>query len=702
MSPSTTQDSPTAGLAAAEDLAGAPAEKPGFVRRTLQRVVFPANRDTDVMPLYVDAEKAQLFDLTTNVGGQAAAIASAISRMGTSGSEGAFDPQQILGRRSVRVCEGTRLSFGTYFNAFAASYWRKWTVVDQVRLTGRVEGRGASVIVYRSMPDGRSQRAKAIEGIDTDAVDFSFDLTLQPFGDGGWYWFDVVAGTEDATLIEAEWSAAVPEGRAEAGTITIGITTMNRPEFCANLLTEIGAEPHVLDLLDEVIVVDQGTKKVSDADLFPDAQEAIGDKLRVIEQGNIGGSGGFARSQAEVLEADRSTYVLFYDDDIESEPEGIVRVGTFADLCRRPTIVGGHMFSLYSKARLHSFGEIINPWRFWWQSPPTVETDWDFASRNLRSSRWLHRRIDVDFTPWFMCLIPLSVIKEIGLSLPVFIKWDDSEYGVRASAAGYPTVTMPGAAVWHVPWTDKNDALDWQAYYHQRNRFVAALLHSPYDRGGRMVRESFNHQVKHLFSMQYSTAELRHKALEDVLKGPGHLHPSIGTTLPEIRAMRSEFQDGQSESDPDAFPQVRRKKPPKRGVDPTAPKGVVGQMVTAATSTVRQFRPRRELANDYPEASLAAMDAKWWKIAQFDSVIVSTPDGTSAMWYQRDKAEFQSLLSRTVAIHERFLREWPRLAKEYQKALPDITSVEAWRKTFADTMPDQPDQPSGSDEASRG
>ena len=26
------------------------------------------------------------------------------------------------------------------------------------------------------------------------------------------------------------------------------------------------------------------------------------------------------------------------------------------------------------------------------------------------------------------------------------------------------------------PWTDKNDAVDWQSYLHQRNRFVAALL----------------------------------------------------------------------------------------------------------------------------------------------------------------------------------------------------------------------------------
>ena len=231
------------------------------------------------------------------------------------------------------------------------------------------------------------------------------------------------------------------------------------------------------------------------------------------------------------------------------------------------------MFSLYSKSRLHSFGEIINRYRFWWMSPPTVETDWDFAGRNLRSSRWLHRRIDVDFNGWFMCLIPTEVLRTIGLSLPLFIKWDDSEFGVRAGDAGFPTVTLPGAAVWHVPWTDKNDALDWQSYFHQRNRTIAALLHSPYEHGGRMVRESFNHQVKHLFSMQYSTAELRHLALEDVLAGPEQLHGDLLTKLPELQAKRKQYADAQTTPDPEAFPAVRREKPPKKGQDPTQPKG---------------------------------------------------------------------------------------------------------------------------------
>jgi galactofuranosylgalactofuranosylrhamnosyl-N-acetylglucosaminyl-diphospho-decaprenol beta-1,5/1,6-galactofuranosyltransferase len=287
-----------------------------------------------------------------------------------------------------------------------------------------------------------------------------------------------------------------------------------------------------------------------------------------------------------------------------------------------------------------------------------------------------------------MCLIPTEVLRTVGLSLPLFIKWDDSEFGVRASAAGFPTVTMPGTAVWHVPWTDKNDALDWQSYFHQRNRTIAALLHSPYERGGRVVRESFNHQVKHLFSMQYSTAELRHLALEDVLAGPERLHAELLTKLPQLQAKRREYADAQTSPDPDAFPPVRRKKPPKKGQDPTQPKGRAGQLIAAATSSVRQARPIRSLAERYPEARLAAMDAKWWMIAQFDSVVVSMPDGASASWYRRDQDEFADLLRRTVEIHQRLHREWPLLARQYREALPDLVSPERWTATFAASTPD--------------
>ena len=53
------------------------------------------------------------------------------------------------------------MSFGTYFNGFPASYWRRWSVVSEVRLTVALAGRGASVTVYKSMANGRSQRVDA-------------------------------------------------------------------------------------------------------------------------------------------------------------------------------------------------------------------------------------------------------------------------------------------------------------------------------------------------------------------------------------------------------------------------------------------------------------------------------------------------------------------------------------------------------------
>ena len=36
---------------------------------------------------------------------------------------------------------------------------------------------------------------------------------------------------------------------------------------------------------------------------------------------------------------------------------------------------------------------------------------------------------------------------------------------------------MPGTAIWHMAWSDKDDAIDWQAYFHLRNRLVVAAMH---------------------------------------------------------------------------------------------------------------------------------------------------------------------------------------------------------------------------------
>jgi galactofuranosylgalactofuranosylrhamnosyl-N-acetylglucosaminyl-diphospho-decaprenol beta-1,5/1,6-galactofuranosyltransferase len=618
--------------------------------RVLQRVVLPVENDLDVLPLYVDETSHKQQEDS--------------SRTAT-----------ILGRHSLALPRGRRLSFCTYFNAFPAAYWRRWSVVETVRLQVTVRGR-ASVIVYRSSGKGNAQRVEATE---TDGT-VEFALSLAPFIDGGWYWFDVIGGEDGAVLDDARW--CVTDAPTGHGSVTIGITTFNRPGFCVDQLRALGAAADVLDAVDEILVVDQGTKRVQDHEDFAAASAVLGPRLRVLDQANLGGSGGFARAMDETVRAGRSDYVLLLDDDVVSEPEGITRAIAFADLARTATIVGGHMFNLYDRSVLHTIGEGVEPFRWFYRPAPNTHYGHDLAQAPLRTTPWLHRRTDVDYNAWWMCLIPASVIRKIGLALPLFIKWDDAEYGIRAKRSGIPTVSLPGAAVWHVPWHDKDDTLDWQAYFHARNRLVTALLHSPYERSGNLVKESLFITAKHILAMQYSTAELICRALDDVLSGPAHLHASLGTKLAEIRAVRTAFPDARGDEDPDAFPAVRRRRPPRRGREHDVPEGRRALVTAALAAALKNLRPVDDFAGRHPQISVPHIDQRWWLLAQFDSALVSSADGSRVSWYRRDPARFRDLSRRATTLHARLLREWPRLVADYRAALPELVAQETWAATF--------------------
>lgn len=641
--------------------------------QVLQRVILPSESNLDTAPLYIDTGSALSIQLNTMDGSVSNERASSSSFSNAK----QIHAEDFRSRHSTLVRRGERVSFASYFNAFPASYWRKWTTVNEVRLAVTTSGSG-SVSVYKSNARG------SLQHVETQRVDAAatthFDLSLKPFGDGGWYWFDLVAGAEDFVLESAEWLAR--EEPREPGSVTLEITTLNKPDFCLNNLQILAGHPDNLKQLKEILVVDQGTQRVSDEPGFDEVRTALKGKLRIIDQDNLGGSGGFARGMYEAVQ-NGSDYALLLDDDIVVEPESISRLLTFADRCKTPTIVGGHMFDLYNRTVLHTFGEIVNPWRFQPDQPLSDQTlGHDFVRSNLRQTPWLHRRVDVDYNGWWMALIPTVVICDIGLSLPVFIKWDDAEYGLRAKAAGYPTVSMPGAGVWHVSWIDKDDMVGWQAYFHTRNRMIAALLHSPYERGGRVVRESGYMDIKHLISMQYYTAMGRLMAMRDVLKGPEQLHSILATKLPEIRSMASEYPDSQFRNDPDAFPGPKMDKPPRHGTGFKAP-SYLQLMPWAAKTIVRQLsKPIAASSKERPQAFIAHQDNKWWRMSQYDSAVVSNAEGTGASWYQRDPRKLRSMLAEAARLNSQILREWPRLRELYRKELTSITSFEAWKQTF--------------------
>ena len=583
---------------------------------------------------------------------------------------------RVHGRHTAELGAGWELSFATYFNAFPASYWRRWSVLDSVVLRVTVSGT-CRVDVYRSKADGESMHVTGAMHAGPDRT-LEFVLDLGPFVDGGWYWFDVTTD-EPSTVRDAGWYAA--QEPAELPRVAVGITTYNRPVDAVAALEALVEDESVLDQLHLAVVADQGNQHVTDAGRYPAVKAALGDRLRIVQQPNLGGSGGFARAFHEAFTRSDATHLVLLDDDIQLEPDSILRARAFAAYAKDPVIVGGQMLALQDRSVLHAMGEIVDRGPFFWRNAPGTEYFHDFGEESLRETPELHRRIDVDYNGWWMCLIPRAVFDRVGMPLPLFIKWDDAEYGLRALAAGFPTVSLPGAAIWHLSWGDKDDASDWQAYFHIRNRLIAAALHSPHEHGGTMFRSMLKVDLRFLITLQYSTVELHQMAYRDVLAGPDQLFATMPQSVLRARQKRAEHPDGRvlESSGELPLPSMSAAEAISFRRIPVGPLSI-GRVL--AQAILHNVRPADEAHRAVPQLNLSFQDARWFVLARLDSATVGTADGRGVTFRHRDPRTFRTLLRSSVTLLRRMSRDFPELQRRWRAAAPELTSVDRWDQAF--------------------
>ncbi|WP_305093402.1 glycosyltransferase [Prescottella sp. R16] len=576
-------------------------------------------------------------------------------------------------RTSATIGVESEVSFCSYFNAFPASYWRRWSILDAVLLRLELTGHGR-VDVYRSKADGSRIH---VEGKEFRDGDVEFSIGLEPFEDGGWLWFDITTDT-DVELRAAGWHA--PIDAPGEGRVAVGIPTFNRPTDAVKALAALASDPLVSGVIDAVVMPDQGTRKVRDEPGFAEAAAALGDKLAIHDQGNLGGSGGYSRIMYEALKTTSAPYILFMDDDIEIEPDSILRALAMSRFAKSPILVGGQMLNLQERSHLHTMGEVVDRSVFMWSAAPNVEYDHDFSSRPLGdrdTSKLLHRRIDVDFNGWWMCMIPRVVAEEIGQPLPLFIKWDDAEYGLRAKKAGYPTVTMPGAAIWHMAWSDKDDAIDWQAYFHLRNRLVVAALHMDGDARG-LVLDTVKATAKHLLCLEYSTVAIQNLAIQDFLAGPEHVADLLPTALGTVHALRKQYPDAvvlPSSTD----------LPMSSGADVGAvgePGNPLAKIVRLGKGLVHNLRKTNPQHLETPQLNVPTLDARWFLLSQVDGVTVTTADGRGVVYRKRDPRIAAALFKESLRLRRELADRFPDLQREYRAAAPELTSKERWERVF--------------------
>jgi galactofuranosylgalactofuranosylrhamnosyl-N-acetylglucosaminyl-diphospho-decaprenol beta-1,5/1,6-galactofuranosyltransferase len=581
-------------------------------------------------------------------------------------------------RTTLEIGAESEVSFATYFNAFPASYWRRWSILDSVVL--RVELTGtARVDVYRSKATGARITVGGTEASSGDSAEpavVEFEIGLDPFEDGGWIWFDITTDAK-VTVHSAGWFA--PQTAPSRATVAVGIPTFNRPADCVNALATLTSDQLVDQVITAVIVSDQGTSKAKDHPDFAAAAAGLGKRLTIHDQPNLGGSGGYSRVMYEALKNTDCEQILFMDDDIRIEPDSILRALAFNRFAKTPTLVGGQMLNLQEPSHLHVMGEMVDQSNFMWTNAVNTEYDHNFAKYPLNDeeeyrSKLLHRRVDSDFNGWWMCMIPRVVAEELGQPLPLFIKWDDCEYGLRAGEHGYPTVTLPGAAIWHMAWSDKDDAIDWQAYFHLRNRLVVAAMHWDGSVTG-LIASHLKATLKHLLCLEYSTVAIQNKAMDDFLAGPEHIFSILESALPEVRKMRAQYPDAVVLPSATALPTPSDKRWRKKVQIPVSPIAIAVRLTRGVLHQLKAHDPQH---HQRPQINVATQDARWFSLSRVDGVTVTTADGRGVVYRQRDRAKMFELLRESIKRQALLARKFNRMRKVYRGALPVLSSKQKW------------------------
>ncbi|MEV4240653.1 MULTISPECIES: glycosyltransferase [unclassified Nocardia] len=564
-------------------------------------------------------------------------------------------------RLELRLDKGASAHTNTYFGRFAASYWQRWTTVTEVWATMVLDvTKRAQVRLVASDIAGHRRIIETAEITASGPV--TLTAPLDQYVDGGALWleFDAIGG--ELGISAQTWTAIAPE---RVRPVAIAICTFNRATDCAETVAALASDAPILEAIDAVYVVDQGTDLVENQARFQDTLPIFGDKLRYIRQPNLGGAGGFTRGLYEVSAVNEHADVILMDDDILCEPETVLRLNAFANLTVEPTLVGAQMLFLLNPDYLNVGAEEVHLHELkHGQKVPKALRNTSMLKKNQE------RRVDAGYNAWWTCLIPAEVVAKIGLPVPIFFQWDDVEYGIRAREHGFVTVTLPNAAVWHADfyWKDYDD---WARYFSTRNSLIVGSLHTDLD-GKAITRQLFRSLAEHLVAMQYGLVHTTLQGIEDFLQGPKVLRDGGIAALAAARTSRADYPE--TIKHPAATPSVRSADIHLRraGGEPSRVTAVlIKRAITQWTG-----RTQRGLIGVTRE------DAHWWHVSLFDHVVVTDASQSGVRVRQRDKARARALLIRTIRVLRQLRRELPKLTQQYRAAMPELTSRENWERLY--------------------
>jgi len=550
------------------------------------------------------------------------------------------------------------ISFDTSFGVFAAGRWRRLTTVNDLGVRVRASGIGIAEVV--AVTNGRETVVASASLPRGEGSPSSLLLTLpdlQTSRDGS-YFLRVVAHDGEVCMTGGEWVTS--EEPARDVRLSLSITTFNRQQYVTttvgNVLQLIANTDALRDRV-RVLVVDNARNIAFDAPA--DAP------LQVVENGNLGGAGGFARGLIELRKQGWATHVLFMDDDITLEPEALVRTVSLFAYAKNPKLcVHGAMLS---EERPWMQFEAGSEYKFRSIYPlQAIGREDDLRDRSLAVAD--APEVPFDYTAWWYTAFPITITPDNPL--PVFVRGDDVAFGLMHT--GKHSVTLNGVIVWHADFGLKNNPSS--LYYEARNMALIDTLVFDRHRWWNLVYRFSSFGFRNLFSMRYASTEYMLKGLNAFLEGPQAWMAIDHSALhDELRTC--------AEEKPAPLPGELASISPKR----PRPKVLRAfGFLFAVVLVGGTILPPRFRLGGY---GVAPIDARAVGVATLRNRVLYRHDRLDEGYVvERDNARFFALLRLTFNTMFTVAKRYKRLKREYRSAYPEMVSTEAWEARFSASL----------------
>lgn len=420
----------------------------------------------------------------------------------------------------LHIKKGGIIQFDTYFNGLSIDKWKKYTNIGPVSLNLNISGSAKVQLLFKEKIHNeiftKILKEELIDSNETKKVNISFPDNIK-----GMIYFRIYSLSDETIMRGGYYSTEVNDDVLHYVKLGVVICTYKRESFIENnikILNKIfNNNNSPLNDHMEIFISDNGESL--------DVNRLQSTKIHINGNKNTGGAGGFTRGLIEILNSNPDagiTHALLMDDDIIIEPESLMKTYNLLSLIKEEyidTFIGGAMLRMDKQNVQVESGASWNAGKL-----RSLKSELDMRLSN----NCIFNEIEEyrEFNAWWYCCFPISLVSYDNLPMPIFIRGDDVEYGLRNMKH---LILMNGICVWHEPFENKYSSFLY--YYILRNQLIDNALHFPNYGKKQALRDLRSRVFRELMYYRYKNVELLLMGVRDFLKGIDWLIETDGESL---------------------------------------------------------------------------------------------------------------------------------------------------------------------------